>query len=77
MYDYIQGITYFFWTLSVYIIWAKEAHFEILYGSLSFLILKIWIWQFWKNKIKQQQQQQQQQKQQPNFKKCSYHLNME
>ena len=75
MYDYIRGITYFFWTLSVYIIWAKEPHFEIFYGvcfifnfeNLNLTILK--------NKTKQNKTKQK--KKQPSFKKRSYHLNIE
>ena len=70
MYDYIWGITCFFWTLSVYIIWAKESHFEIFYGvsfifnfeNLNLTILK-------KETNKQKQSKKQKQKQNKTKKK--------
>ena len=70
MYDYIRGITYLFGHY-LNIIRAKEPHFEIFYGvcfifnfeNLNLTILK-------KKKKKKK-------KKQPNFKKRSYHLNIE
>ena len=78
MYDYIWGITCFFWTLSVYILWAKESHFEIFYGvsfifnfeNLNLTILKKTNKQT--NKKQTNQKKKKNLKQQPNSKKTPF-----